>query len=280
MENKYVNYLISFLSLSFCLFLSYITDIQIIIDSVLFIFLIHLLIFIPSFIYQTEKFFDLTGTISYLSAVLYVFFNSISSDSNNLGNLILSVFIITWSLRLGIFLFLRIKKVGNDKRFNEIKKSFSWFFMAFSISGAWVTLCSICALTAIANGIIFSTLTYIGILIFVFGFAIEIIADNQKRIFRAKTKNKDKFISSGLWKYSRHPNYLGEIILWIGIALISLSSLDGIQLVTLISPFFTYFLLVNISGINMLENNAEKKWGHLNSYKEYKENTPRLFGSL
>ena len=280
MNNFFINFLISFLTFSICLFIANLTGIQNITYAVLFIFLIHLVIFVPSYYFQTEKFFDLTGTISYVSSVLFIFFKSNTVESINLGSLTLSTFIIIWSLRLGTFLFLRIKKEGKDRRFNEIKKSFSWFFMTFSLSGMWVTICSICALTGIANGIIFSSTTIIGIIIFTIGFAIEIIADSQKTKFRAKDDNKDKFISSGLWKYSRHPNYLGEIILWLGISLISFSSLKGFQYVTLISPIFTYLLLVNVSGINLLEKSGKKKWGHLESYKIYKKNTPRLIGFL
>lgn len=280
MNNIFTNFLISFLTFSICVFIANLTGIQNITYAVLFIFLIHLLIFVPSYYFQTEKFFDLTGTIAYVSSVLFIFFKSNTVESINLGSLALSTFIIIWSLRLGTFLFLRIKKEGKDRRFNDIKKSFSWFFMTFSVSGMWVTICSICALTGIANGIIFSSTTIIGIIIFIIGFTIEIIADSQKTKFRAKDDNKDKFISSGLWKYSRHPNYLGEIILWLGISLISFSSLEGLQYITLISPIFTYLLLVNVSGINLLEKSGEKKWGHLDSYKSYKENTPRLIGFL
>ncbi len=280
MNNNFINFLISFLTFSICVFIANLTGIQNITYAVLFIFLIHLLIFVPSYYFQTEKFFDLTGTISYVSSVFFIFFKTNTVDSINLGSLALSTFIIIWSLRLGTFLFLRIKKAGKDRRFNEIKKSFSWFFMTFSLSGMWVTICSICALTGIANGIIFSSTTIIGIIIFIIGFTIEIIADSQKTKFRAMDDNKDKFISIGLWKYSRHPNYLGEIILWLGISLISFSSLEGLQYITLISPIFTYLLLVNVSGINLLEKSGEKKWGHLDSYKSYKENTPRLIGFL
>lgn len=280
MNNNFINFLISFLTFSICVFIANLTGIQNITYAVLFIFLIHLIIFVPSYYFQTEKFFDLTGTISYVSSVFFIFFKTNTVNSINLGSLALSTFIIIWSLRLGTFLFLRIKKAGKDRRFNEIKKSFSWFFMTFSLSGMWVTICSICALTGIANGIIFSSTTIIGIIIFTIGFTIEIIADSQKTKFRAMDDNKDKFISIGLWKYSRHPNYLGEIILWLGISLISFSSLEGLQYITLISPIFTYLLLVNVSGINLLEKSGEKKWGHLDSYKSYKENTPRLIGFL
>ena len=105
---------------------------------------------------------------------------------------------------------------------------------------------------------------------------IEVIADHQKTVFRKDVNNKDKFISTGLWSYSRHPNYLGEILLWFGVAIMSFSSLQDLQYFTLISPIFVYVLLVYISGIRILENQGDKKWGHLDSYKEYLKNTPRL----
>ena len=123
-------------------------------------------------------------------------------------------------------------------------------------------------------------ITYIGIGLFIIGFSIEIIADHQKTVFRSNSENKNKFITSGLWSKSRHPNYLGEIVLWFAIAVISFSSLNGMQYIALISPIFTYLLLVYISGVRMLEDRANKKWGHLEEYKKYRKETPALFFSL
>jgi steroid 5-alpha reductase family enzyme len=188
--------------------------------------------------------------------------------------------IIIWATRLGSFLFIRIKKAGEDIRFREIKKSPSRFFMTWTLQGMWVSLCSACALAGISNGILINSYFYTGVVIFTVGFITEIIADNQKTLFRKDPNNKDRFINSGLWKYSRHPNYLGEITLWLGISIISFSSLNGWEIITLISPIFTYLLLVYVSGIRILEYNGNKKWGHLDSYKEYKDKTPRLLGFL
>ncbi|MEC7772946.1 MAG: DUF1295 domain-containing protein, partial [Bacteroidota bacterium] len=173
-------------------------------------------------------------------------------------------------------LFFRIKKDGEDKRFRSIKPSPTRFFMTWSLQGMWVSICSACALAGIANGIILNSLFYFGASIFVLGFIVEVIADNQKTKFRKDPANKDKFIDSGLWAYSRHPNYLGEITLWLGVSIMSLSSLTGWQLITLISPVFTYILLVYISGVRILEERGKKKWGHLDSYKDYVKKTPTL----
>ena len=120
------------------------------------------------------------------------------------------------------------------------------------------------------------SLFYFGLSIYLVGLVIEIIADNQKSKFRSNPENKNKFISSGLWSISRHPNYVGEIVLWLGISIMSFSTLSGFQFVTLISPVFTYVLLVYISGVRILEINGKKKWGHQKDYQDYIKNTPSL----
>ena len=256
------------------------TNLDIVINAVLLAFIIQWILFIPAYLLQTEKFFDISGSITYISVVSYCFFNNYDLENLNIGNVILSIIIIVWALRLGSFLFIRIKKAGEDIRFREIKKSPTRFFMTWTLQGMWVSLCSACALAGIAKGVIINSYFYIGLTVFFIGFIIEIIADNQKTKFRSNPENKDKFIDSGLWKFSRHPNYVGEILLWLGISIISLSSLEGLEFATLISPLFTYLLLVYVSGIRILEHNGDKKWGHLDSYKSYKKNTPRLIGFL
>jgi len=214
------------------------------------------------------------GSITYLTAILTVLY---ITDTRNISDYIIVTCIVLWAIRLGSFLFMRIHKAGEDRRFRDIKPNFTRFFMTWTLQGMWVSMCLLCVITAISSGIITNSIFYIGLVIFIAGFAIEVVADNQKTVFRKNIANKDKFISTGLWAYSRHPNYFGEILLWFGIAIMSFSSLNGLQYLTLISPIFVYILLVYISGIRILENNGYKKWGHLESYKEYLQNTPRLF---
>ena len=272
--------LFAFFAFTLSFSVAYISEIKIVKDAVLIAFLIQWVLFIPAYIFQTEKFYDLSGSLTYLSVVSFCFYSNYESSKVNLGNVIISLLIILWAVRLGSFLFIRIKKAGEDIRFREIKKSPSRFFMTWTLQGMWVSLCSACALAGIANGIEINSYFYTGIVVFIIGFTTEIIADNQKSKFRKDPNNKDKFISSGLWKHSRHPNYLGEITLWLGISIISFSSLAGWQLITLISPIFTYLLLVYVSGIRILDYNGNKKWGHLDSYRNYRKNTPRLIGFL
>lgn len=276
------NILISVLSFVISFGIAHLTGSVIVKNAVLLAYVIHWIAYIPAYLFQTEKFYDLTGSVTYLSVVWFVFLSTYQSISLNFGNLILVLLISIWTIRLGLFLFMRIHKAGEDKRFRTIKTSASQFFMTFTLSGLWVTLCSMCALVAISSpeGLVMNALTYIGIILFIIGFGIEIVADNQKTAFRSIEANKDSFITSGLWSKSRHPNYFGEVLLWFAIAVISFSSLEGLQLITLISPVFTYILLVYVSGVRMLEDMNDKKWADDENYKSYKENTPMLFPKL
>ena len=276
------NILISVLSFAISYGIAHLTGSVIVKNAVLLAYVIHWIAYIPAYVFQTEKFYDLTGSVTYLSVVWFVFLSTYQSISLNFGNLILVLLISIWTIRLGLFLFMRIHKAGEDKRFRTIKTSASQFFMTFTISGLWVTLCSMCALVAISSpeGLVMNALTYVGIILFIIGFGIEIVADNQKTAFRSIEANKDSFITSGLWSKSRHPNYFGEVLLWFAIAVISFSSLEGLQLITLISPVFTYILLVYVSGVRMLEDMNDKKWADNEQYKSYKKNTPMLFPKL
>ena len=243
-------------------------------------FLVHWIIFIPSFLAKTEKFYDITGTLAYLITLyLASVLTSYSSGASlEPRTLIIIGMVSFWALRLGIFLFIRVLKVGEDRRFREAKKSFSKYLVWWTMSALWVFLTTANALTLIINNkkLVNQPIFYLGLLIWFIGILFEIVADEQKRRFRLNEENRGKYISSGLWSISRHPNYFGEIILWIGIAIISLPTLSGFQYVTLISPLFIYLLLTRISGVNLLEESSDKKWGDLPEYEQYKKETPVL----
>jgi len=259
--------------------------------AVLLAFVINWIAYVPAYLLQTEKFYDLTGTITYLTVIWTTYVLSSSKLSSiPVGNLILVLLISFWAARLGSFLFMRIHKDGEDKRFRTIKTSASQFFMTWTLQGLWVSMCSMCAIAAIAGvGIIINAFSIIGIVIFLLGFVIEIVADQQKSQFRSIPENKDKFITSGLWSKSRHPNYFGEILLWFGVAIISMPALiEAVRIgeylpivfITLISPLFTYILLVYVSGVRMLEARGDIKWANDEAYKTYKKETPMLFPKL
>ena len=240
-----------------------------------FIFLAQWLVFIPSYIFETEHYFDLTGSLTYVSVTLLAILFTVDIS---LRDILLALFVWIWAFRLGSFLFIRVKKAGSDGRFDLMKKDFWWFLMTWTIQGLWVFLTLAMALAAITSEskMAIDIFAVVGTLIWIFGFSIEAVADQQKTNFKDDPDNKDKFITVGLWSWSRHPNYFGEMVLWIGIAVIAFPVLIGWQLVALISPIFVIFLLTRISGITMLESRGYKKWKDDPAYIDYLERTSVL----
>jgi steroid 5-alpha reductase family enzyme len=279
MKNNIFNLLGSLAAFYIPVQIAYLTGSETVLKAVILAFIIQWVCFVPAYLLQTEKFYDLTGSLTYLTLVLFSVF---STNSLGYGSVIVCACVSVWAVRLGSFLFFRIKKDGEDKRFRSIKPNLTRFFMTWTLQGMWVTMCLLCVTTALSSvgGLVVGVGFYIGLIVFVLGFALEVTADMQKTRFRKDPKNKRNFISSGLWAKSRHPNYLGELILWIGIAMMSIQSLEGLQYITLISPLFVYVLLVYISGVRMLEESGQKKWGHLPEYNEYLKCTPQLFISI
>ena len=238
--------------------------------------LIQFVIFLPSFLFQTEKFYDLTGSLTYISVTSIAYF---SLDNPSTIDTILYLYVIVWAGRLGIFLFRRINKDGKDERFDKAKKKFFWFLQYWMGQAAWVVFSAGASILAILSPVEaeLEVLAFIGIFLWWSGFLIEVISDYQKRKFRETSDPKTEFISTGLWARSRHPNYFGEITLWVGMAVISLSSLSGIEYVTaVVSPLFVYLLLRKAEGVPMLERIADERYGELSDYQEYKANTPVL----
>lgn len=242
-------------------------------------FLVNWLAFIPAYLLQTEKFFDLTGSLTYISVTVLALALSGGADGRSW---LLAALVIVWAVRLGTFLFRRIRKAGKDDRFDDIKPSFLRFLNVWTIQGLWVTFTASAAWIAITTTSKkpLDGFALLGLLVWIFGFAFEVIADAQKSRFNADPANKGKFIQTGLWSRSRHPNYFGEIVLWIGVAIIAIPVLRGWQWAAMISPLFVILLLTRVSGIPLLEKKADAKWGGQEAYEAYKKNTPVLIPRL
>ena len=244
-----------------------------------FAFILNWLAFIPAYMSQTEKFFDLTGSFTYISVTIIALMLSKNLDTRSM---LLGALVIIWATRLGTFLFSRIHKAGKDDRFDSIKPDFFRFLNTWTLQGIWVTFTASSALIAITTtkreeiGIF----AIVGLIVWVIGFGIEVIADNQKTQFKKNPENKGKFIKEGLWSRSRHPNYFGEIMLWTGVTIIAIPVLQGWQWIAFISPIFVTLLLTKISVVPMLEAKAEKKWGGQEDYETYKSQTPVLIPKL
>ena len=238
-------------------------------------FAINWAAFIPAVLKHTENYYDLTGGIAYITTTAVAV--ALSSELDLRATLVAGM-VMFWSIRLASFLFMRISKSGKDGRFDDIKNRPSRFLLAWTLQGLWVLLTAAAAFAVITGGVRepLGVVGIIGIAVWVFGIAIETVADRQKSTFREDPANEGKFINTGLWAWSRHPNYFGEIVLWIGVAIVALPVLHGWQWATLISPVFVAFLLIKVSGIPMLEERADVRWGGQDDYEAYKRKTPVL----
>jgi steroid 5-alpha reductase family enzyme len=237
------------------------------------------LAWIPASIKQTERFYDLTGGLTYLTVVVFSLWAGSLSEPPSFRELIISTLVVIWSLRLSVFLYSRIHRAGKDGRFDELKTSPIRFLVPWTIQGLWVFLTMIVVIVINSQNGSSPTLGIwdgIGMAVWILGFTIEVLADNQKTAFNAVSENKGKWIDSGLWSISRHPNYLGEILLWTGIAIFGISCLTGLELLTWISPVFIYLLLTKVSGIPILDRRALEKWGDDPEYQKYRARTSLL----
>ena len=281
------NSLLIFVILFFCLTLCYLASENTIVflgyplmyQIFILTFLVQFIVFLPSYSYQTEHYYDLTGGVTFISVILFSLYAKYITLGLDLRSTIIGLMIVIWALRLSSFLFLRVKKVGEDVRFKEIKKSFSRFLLAFTLQGFWVFMCTFPALIVLTSSNFEVDIFLIfGSILWLFGFLYEVIADKQKSNFNIN--NKGKFISSGLWSLSRHPNYFGEITLWTGITIISITVLSGFQYLALLTPLFIFRLLNNISGVNLLEDIGNKRWGSEKDYQTYIKKTPKFFPKI
>ncbi len=231
------------------------------------------LAFVPAYLRRTERFYDLVGSLTYLTVTAFAIGGTQSRDARSW---VLGLLVGVWAVRLGSFLFRRIRSEGSDGRFDEIKQSASRFFVAWTLQGLWVflTLCAALAAITTTAPADLGVLDGVGFSIWLFGFCLEVIADRQKSEFRRQ--NPGRYIDTGLWAWSRHPNYFGEIVLWTGIAVMASSTLNGWQWITLVSPLFVTLLLTRISGIPLLEKRADERWGDDAGYQAYKARTSVL----
>lgn len=229
--------------------------------------------FVPAYLQQTERFYDLTGSLTYAGVTSFALIVAPEQDARSW---VLTGLVLVWAGRLGSFLYSRIRAEGADARFDQIKPNPWRFLVAWTLQGLWVflTLCAALAAITTESPGPWGVWDWVGLTVWVAGFGIEVAADRQKSRFREERPGH--FIDSGLWAWSRHPNYFGEIVLWIGIAIMAASTLRGWQWVTLVSPVFVAFLLTRVSGIPILEQRSDQRWGDDPAYRRYKSRTPAL----
>ena len=230
-------------------------------------------------LFETEHYFDLVGSLTYVTVTVFAVQQAIDFG---LRQQLIAAAVMIWALRLGPFLFMRIKKAGEDQRFRKIKLSTPRFLLTWTLQGTWVFITAGAALAAIMtpNTDALGGVFYVGVILWIIGFLVEVIADNQKSRFKADPANEGRFINTGIWSRAQHPNYFGEIVLWTGVAVMAWPSLSESALIFLVSPLFVALLLTRISGIPLLRKTAGARWGDDLEYQAYLKETPVLIPRL
>jgi steroid 5-alpha reductase family enzyme len=243
-------------------------------------FAVNWLAFIPAALFRSDRFYDTTGALTYLTVIGVACAAAMEAHGAlDTRSAAVAAMVAVWTIRLGSFLFTRIHAAGGtDVRFEKIKVNPPRFLVAWTLQACWVIFTASAALVIITapeprplDGFFWA-----GAALWVIGFAFEVIADEQKRRFKADPANHGKFITSGLWAWSQHPNYFGEITLWTGILVIALPQLSGFGWLVVFSPLFVTLLLTRVSGINLLDAIARKRWGDDPAWQAYVARTPVL----
>jgi len=231
---------------------------------------------------KTEKFYDMFGSATFISIMVLALVTRGAALSAK--QLLLCAVVLLWALRLGSFLVVRVFKTGGDRRFDAVKTSPGKFAVYWFLQSVWVYVTLLPTLfvlnASLGGGTALAWSDSLGLSVFLLGFGMETIADLQKFKFKMAAGNEGRFISSGLWRFSRHPNYFGEMLLWWGVYVICVPSLHGAQHLACLSPLFVTSLLAFVSGIPILERQADKKWGTQQAYRDYKAKVPVLIPFL
>ena len=235
---------------------------------------INLTLFVPAYLLKTDKLTDISYALSFVVVAIIGYERS----DKSILHALFSACVVLWAVRLGGFLYIRIMKNKSDKRFDGIREHAGKFLQFWALQGLSVFI-------VISSGVVLWEKQHpvvtigsaIGIGVFGFGLVFEAVADWQKYQFSLKKRNKGLWVSAGLWKLSRHPNYFGEIVVWLGLFIVAFDQLSTLQVgIAAMSPLYIATLLLFVSGMPILEKSADKKWGHDKKYQQYKKQTPLL----
>jgi len=227
-----------------------------------------------------DKVTDFAGGTNFVVLAVLTF---VLSGTYHWRQILVTAFVVAWGLRLSGYLLYRIIKIGEDDRFDDkradpVKFAFFWIFQA-----VWVFTVSLPVIfvNAPRSAVFlrpdtFTPMDIIGSVLFVIGLLSETISDQQKFSFRNDPANRGKWCQVGLWRISRHPNYFGEITLWIGLFIISTSICKDVQWVGALSPVFTASILLFLSGIPLLEKKSDERHKMKEDYLDFKKKTSPL----
>jgi steroid 5-alpha reductase family enzyme len=246
-------------------------------ESLLLTFGISLLIQAVLFAFAATLKTDKVTDLSYgLSFVLIAIALLRRGDPGQRPQLALALMVILWGLRLAGYLLFRIVHMGRDKRFDGVRENFVRFLRFWLFQGIAVWVIMLPVIVWFDSPGPWHALMTVGAIVWAAGLAIEAIADAQKFAAKSRPGGDARWMATGLWRYSRHPNYFGELLVWWGIFLFVVRDLTLVERLSVIGPLAITVLLLRVTGIPTLEASAAKKWGDNPDYQAYVARTSRL----
>ena len=243
---------------------------DVILISFCFITLVNVLAYIWAYKKQSDHLTDISYSLCFIVVTLYFL---LAYGDITPGRVVLAMMVILWGLRLGGFLFYRIHQMGKDKRFDAFRGNATGFLKFWLLQSLSISIIILPVLFGLqGNGI---EVSYTPLILWLAGWVIQAIADWQKFNFR-QISPKEGFIDYGLYKYIRHPNYLGEIMMWVAVFWYVAPVLTGWEWIAVASPFWIIFLLIKVSGIPLIEKANYKKYKGNEQFWEYERKTYRL----
>lgn len=231
--------------------------------------------FLLTYLLRFDKLTDFAGSTNF---ILLAITTLTVGGTYSVRQIVLTTCVFVWGARLCAFLLYRIILWGEDRRFdaqrnNIVKLAIFWTLQAI---WAWTVSLPVTIINSKSSSKPLQANDYVGWLIFAFGAILETIADHQKLNFKRKPESQGKWTDCGVWKWSRHPNFFAEIMVWLGIFVSSVTDLEGGEFGAVMSPIFITILLLFVSGIPILEKSWDQRYGKKEGYAEWKQATSVL----
>lgn len=234
-------------------------------ENFLLILFIQALFFAVASWFKTDKVTDLSYGLTFILLAVFLYFKYEA-------NFYLVAMPIIWGMRLATYLFIRILQTKTDKRFDGIRENFFAFAKFWLLQAVSIFVISLPFAVAAKQEVGMGLMNYGALFLFAVGLGIETIADYQK--YQFKNKYPKQLITSGIWRFSRHPNYFGEMLVWWSIYLFTLNSLSAWQHLAVIGPLYISALLLFVTGVPTLEKQYAAKYGEI--WAAYKRKTNLL----
>lgn len=233
------------------------------------------LFFLITYTLRIDKVTDFAGTTNF---ILLAIVTLTVGGNYHARQIVTSTCVLLWGVRLCVFLLYRILQWGEDRRFDDkrdniVRLAFFWIFQAV---WAWTVSLPVTILNSKEENSSLNGVDYLAWCLFGLGLILEATADQQKLLYKNTPQSRGRWTDVGVWAWSRHPNYFGEMLLWVGVYLGCVSDLRGAEHAAVISPIFIILLLLFVSGIPLLEVSMDKRYGKREDYVTYKKCTSVL----